>query len=75
MVSTGTAEAKVGETLQEIGKSLGVDIPEKMSKRTIQRSILEVGVAADIQLGYEMAKTDSKNFIMIMQNSGTHTIH
>ena len=26
MISTGTAEAKVGETLQEIGKSLGVDI-------------------------------------------------
>ena len=32
MVSTGTAEAKVGETLQEIGKSFGVDIQEKMSK-------------------------------------------
>ena len=68
MVSTGTAEAKVGETLQEIGKSLGVDIQEKMSKRTVQRSIFEIGVAADIQLGYEMAKSDSKNLILIMQN-------
>ena len=45
-----------------------IDIQEKMSKRTVQRSIFEVGVAADIQLDYEMAKTDSKNLILIMQN-------
>ena len=68
MISTGTAEAKVGETLQEIGKNLGVDIQEKMSKRIVQRSILEIGVATDIQLGYKMAKLDSKNLILIMQN-------
>ena len=35
MVSTGTVGAKVGETLQEIGKSFGINIQEKMSKRMV----------------------------------------
>lgn len=59
MVSSGMAEAKVGAALQEIGRSLGISIKHKMSKRTVQRAILEAGVAADLQLAYEMAKTDS----------------
>ncbi|KAF9552336.1 hypothetical protein CPC08DRAFT_698685 [Agrocybe pediades] len=58
MVSTGTAEAKVGHALQEIGNSLGIKIKQKMSKRTVKRAILEAGVAADVQLAYEMVQTD-----------------
>ena len=59
MVSSGMAEAKVGAALQEIGKSFGINIKHKMSKHTVQRAILEAGVAADLQLAYEMAQTDS----------------
>jgi len=65
MVRTGTAEAKVGETLQEIGKSLGMTIKEKMSTRTVQRSTLELGMAADIQVAHEMAKADSEYLIIL----------
>jgi chromosome segregation ATPase len=60
MVSSGMAEAKVGGTLQEIGRSFGIKIEHKMSKRTVQRAILEGGVAAVLQLAYEMAQTDSR---------------
>lgn len=59
MVSSGMAEAKVGAALQEIGRSFGIRIKHKMSKRTVHRAILEAGVAADLQLAYEMAQTDS----------------
>jgi len=61
MVMTGTAEAKVGGALQEIGRILGIKIKRKMSKHTVQRTVLESGVAADIQLAYEMAKVESKS--------------
>ena len=59
MVSSGMAEAKVGAALQEIGRSFGIRIKHKMSKCTVHRAILEAGVAADLQLAYEMAQTDS----------------
>lgn len=64
MVSSGTAEAKVGETLQVIGKSLGISIEEKMSKRSVHRAILEHGVAADIQLAYEILKSGSQSLLV-----------
>ncbi|KAF8074877.1 hypothetical protein FPV67DRAFT_603049 [Lyophyllum atratum] len=66
MVSTGTSEAKVGDALREIGELLGVHIERTMSQRTVQRAVLEGGVAADIQLGYEMSTADSKPVLMIV---------
>jgi hypothetical protein len=63
MVSTGMAESKVGITLQEIGEILGVKVDRTMSARTVGRTILEAGTAADIQMAYEMAQTDSKGSI------------
>lgn len=64
MVATGTAEAKVGTALQEVARILGIKIKRKMSKRTVQRTIFESGVAADIQLAYEMARAESKMTII-----------
>jgi DNA repair exonuclease SbcCD ATPase subunit len=58
--SVGTAEAKVGEAISAVGKVMGVEVDRVMDKRTVKRAVLESGVAAEIQLGYEMAKSNSK---------------
>ena len=39
---------------------IGIEVDRIMDKRTVQCTVLESGVAAKIQLGYEMAKSDSK---------------
>lgn len=59
MVSTGTAEAKVGSALVEIGNALGVTVNKCMNKCSVQHFILEMGVAADIQVVYEILKSAS----------------
>ena len=46
IVSTGTAEAKVGSALVEIRNVLGITINRCMNKHSVQRVILEKGVAA-----------------------------
>ncbi|EAU83795.2 hypothetical protein CC1G_07530 [Coprinopsis cinerea okayama7 len=56
LASTGTAEAKVGKTIKRIAEAMGLQVDRVMSKHTVQRSILEAGVAADIQMAFEMAK-------------------
>ena len=60
LVSAGAAEAKIGAALQEIGKALGVDINKRISSRSIGRFMLERGVAADIQLVYEILQSQSE---------------
>jgi hypothetical protein len=60
MVTAGAAESKVGRALQDIGAALGVEVTKAVSKRSVQRFILERGVAADIQLVYEILKSSSK---------------
>lgn len=63
LAPTGTAEAKVGGALVEIGNTLGVTIKRRMNKRSVQRFILEKGVAADLQLVYEILKSSSEFFV------------
>lgn len=58
LVSTGTAERNVGSAIQQIGGMMGISIKEKMSMCTMQRATLELGVAGDIQLGYEMSQAN-----------------
>jgi hypothetical protein len=60
MVSMGTAEAKVGSALVEIGNVPGITINRCMNKRSVQCVILEKEVAANIQLVYEILKSASK---------------
>lgn len=57
LVKTGTAEKHVGHAIKHLGGMLGIEVNHVMSKRTVQRAILEEGVASDIQLGFEMAKS------------------
>jgi len=61
LVSSGAAERKVGEAMQEIGSVLGVEIKEWVSTRSIQHFVLEKGVAADLQVIYEIIKSASKS--------------
>jgi predicted nucleic acid-binding Zn-ribbon protein len=63
MVSAGAAEAKVGAALVEISKAVGVTMERQMSRRTVGRCVLERGVAADIQLVYEILKSGSECFL------------
>jgi hypothetical protein len=65
MVSAGAAEAKVGDTLQQIGSALGIGIGKRVSKRSVHRFILEQGVGADIQLVYEIIKSGSKCLLQL----------
>ena len=60
MVAAGAAEAKVGAALVEIGRTLGVDMEKQMSRRAVGRCVLELGVAADLQLVYEILKSGSE---------------
>lgn len=48
MLLVGTAETKVGEVLKEIGNAIGIQVDQTMSQRTVQRAVLEGGIAADI---------------------------
>jgi hypothetical protein len=58
LVTSGTAEANVGSAIVQIGEALGVSVGEqRMSRRSVQRFMLERGVAADIQLAYEIIKS------------------
>ncbi|KAF8996903.1 hypothetical protein BDQ17DRAFT_1329686 [Cyathus striatus] len=50
LVSIGTTETMVGAAIQEMGNVLGVDVKDCMSERTVQRAVLEGGVASEIQL-------------------------
>ncbi|KAF8160013.1 hypothetical protein B0H34DRAFT_797195 [Crassisporium funariophilum] len=62
LASVGTAEKKIGETIKTIGDMIGVEVDRVMSSRTVERAVLESGVAAEVQLGYEMAKSDKLTY-------------
>jgi hypothetical protein len=64
LASVGTAEKKIGETIKTIGEMIGVEVDRVMGTRTVGRAILESGVAAELQLAYEMAKSESKHFFV-----------
>lgn len=64
LIQAGCGERQVGEMMVEFGRMLGIDMDgweHKMSARTAERSVLEGGVAADMQLGYEMAKNTGQS--------------
>jgi hypothetical protein len=46
-----------------------VEVLAKMSRRTVARSILEGGIAAEIQLVYEIVKT---NDLTLSEDGTTH---
>lgn len=60
LVQSGCSQKKVGHTIRTIAAALGVSVKECMSAHTVWRAVLEGGIAADIQLGYEISQAQSK---------------
>ncbi|KAF8223650.1 hypothetical protein L208DRAFT_1516295 [Tricholoma matsutake] len=58
LVQAGCSQEYVGEVIQKVCKSAGVEVSAKMSRRTVATAILEGGIAAEIQLAYEIVKTN-----------------
>ncbi|KAF7335877.1 hypothetical protein MSAN_02324700 [Mycena sanguinolenta] len=54
MVDAGCARGKVGTLMERVGEIFGVHINRAMSRRTVGRAILEGGVAAKMQITYEL---------------------
>jgi hypothetical protein len=59
LVTAGCTQDFVGVLIQKICKTVGVTVEEKMSRHTVARAIKEGGVAAKMQLAYELAEADS----------------
>ncbi|KAJ6486259.1 hypothetical protein C8R47DRAFT_956996, partial [Mycena vitilis] len=58
MVDSGCARGKVGPLMQKIGDIFGVHIDQEISRRTVGRAIEEGGVAAKMQVVYELSKSE-----------------
>ncbi|KAJ7328308.1 hypothetical protein DFH08DRAFT_709625 [Mycena albidolilacea] len=58
LVNAGCSQEKVGSIIQYVGQKAGHSVKKKMSHRTVQRVLMEGGVAARIQLAHEMADAD-----------------
>ncbi|KAJ7588757.1 hypothetical protein C8J56DRAFT_889521 [Mycena floridula] len=55
LVRNGCSANKVGPMMQAVGKALGISVSVAMSSRTVRRTILEGGIAAKLQLAYEVS--------------------
>jgi hypothetical protein len=71
LVKAGCSHEHIGLVIRTVCKTAGVEVRGKMSRRTVGRCILEGGIAAKIQLGFEMAKADSR-FLLMNCNSFTY---
>jgi hypothetical protein len=60
LVAAGCSRVYVGEVIKKVCKSAGVTVHGNMSRRTVSRAILEGGIAAQIQIGHELAQADGK---------------
>lgn len=60
LVKAGCGQAHVSAVIKEISAGIGVMVTGNISRRTVGRSILEGGVAAELQLAHEIKQTDSK---------------
>jgi hypothetical protein len=58
LVSFGCKKGKVGGAVKEIASMFGVKLKKTMSRRTVQRTVTEGGIMAEVQAGFEMHKTN-----------------
>ncbi len=65
LVGAGCAQSKVGTMIQLFGRSLGLSVPERMTRRTVRRVFYEAEVARRIQLGYELKHTSSMSLYIL----------
>jgi len=59
LVEAGCSRDYVGEVIERVFNTAGISVKGTMSGRTVTRCIIEGGIAAQIQLGYEMALAPS----------------
>jgi hypothetical protein len=71
LVKAGCSHEHIGLVIQTVCKTAGVEVGGKMSCRTVGRCILEGGIAVKIQLGFKMAKVNSR-FLLMNCNSFTY---
>ena len=62
LVSSGTTEAKVGDTLQKIGKEIGIEMLHCLSRHSVEHFTIELGVGADLQAVYKIVKAGHKQY-------------
>jgi hypothetical protein len=60
LVAAGCSREYVGNVIHAVCKSAGVAVQGNMSRRTVSRAILEGGIAAQIQIGHELAQAQGK---------------
>ena len=53
---SGCARKNVGKVMKDVGEFLGIKVKRSMSRQTVGCSILEGGIAAKVQLGFELTK-------------------
>jgi hypothetical protein len=70
LVAAGWSKEYVGSVIQMICKKAGVTVQGKMSRRTVSRAILEGGIAAQIQLDYELTQAKGKHYNQLIQIPG-----
>lgn len=59
VAKSGCAREKVGPLIRDIANFFGITVKNAMSRRSVGRAILEGGIAAEVQLGYELTNTES----------------
>ncbi|KDQ57065.1 hypothetical protein JAAARDRAFT_131143 [Jaapia argillacea MUCL 33604] len=62
LVNSGCSQRKVGKVLKLVGKAMGMSIDREISRRTVGRIILEGGIAAEMQIGYEVSQVKGLAF-------------
>ena len=62
LVKAGCGQEHVARIIRQLGASMGITVVGSMSRRSVGRTILEGGVMAELQLGYELKHASSKPF-------------
>lgn len=66
LVKAGCGQEHVSAVIKEVSAGIGITVTGSISRRTVGRSILEGGIAAELQLAHEIKQTDSKFNITAM---------
>jgi len=70
LVQAGCSQAVVGDVIEEVLSAAGISVHgPKMSERTVAHAVLEGGVMADIQMGYEIAQAEG---LTVSSDGTTH---
>ena len=59
--TVGVAAGRVNSVIQMVAGTLGTSVPDHPSSRTVRRTIQEGGIAADMQIGYELGQISGIN--------------